>query len=245
MSSQRPLPSPQSQLSTQSSVDTHGTTPLVNMFTGPPSYAAAATIRPPLSQSPFASAPPATQLRRFLHVQFAPHLPQSSAEFLIETDGIRGTSSFPDAMLQCSPTSPLSIHNRSEPAPTAMPFSMRSYAPLAPTFQPPPPQPTPSSTSYLKNMYTPAGGARSTSYFDEDAISASQEDREAAALAAAEAEMMRAREAAHATMMAVPILDAMAVITSPTIRAPVPVPTTGQQQYQYQPPASYMTAPAP
>jgi hypothetical protein len=153
--------------------------PLINMFT-PRSAGVAAPhgmhSQPQLAQLPHTGgmqpmpppAAPTTKMRRFLHVQFAPHLPQASAEFIIESGGIRGTSNLDElrAMITPPPQLPAmaqveggSPQVQSSPpvsagAPQLQPF-FRHVAPAAsPTAAPPT---SVSSVSFTRNMFTPSG----------------------------------------------------------------------------------------
>ena len=153
--------------------------PLVNMFTGGGARANPAQqfggggmqLLPPQQfqqQSAFPMAqqqmePPPTRMRRFLHVQFAPHLPPATAEFLIETAGIRGTSNLDD--VQLSPTASPNVGSgwqKDETPTSGIPqlqplhggFSTAIAAPVAPSATP---------QSYVRNMYTPSGSASAAS----------------------------------------------------------------------------------
>lgn len=165
--------------------------------------------------------PPLTHVRRFLHVQFAPHLPPATAEFIIETAGIRGTSFLPESFNQFTPSpSPPQLsyahaHGGRSAAAAWPPTSARLPPVAFPTSAPPEPSPS----SYTKNMYTPSG---SRSYFDDDDLTLDEE--ESAAVARAEDQMQRRRPTTHHQHQAAhntngtTILTVNDVMTSPVVR---------------------------
>lgn len=151
--------------------------PLLNMFTPAPSNIGNMQLLPPLPStwgaSSFGSAPllPAapliTQVRRFMHVQFAAHLPPSTAEFVIETSGIRGIINTDQLMEQFfAPQPPTNSNDEgagmeekdastNQYPSSSLPNSFRSTGMTsnAPTL------PAAAKTTFFSNMFTPTGRA--------------------------------------------------------------------------------------
>jgi hypothetical protein len=152
--------------------------PLVNMFT--PRFAGVAAPNGMHSQSQLAQLPhtggmqpmpplaaPTTKMRRFLHVQFAPHLPQATAEFLIESGGIRGTSNLDELRAMITPPPQLPAMRpadggspqvqSSPPASAGAPQLQPFFHHVAPAGSPTAAPTSVSSVSFMRNMFTPSG----------------------------------------------------------------------------------------
>lgn len=165
-----------------------GYNPLVNMFTPRGSGAGGSmqsgTIglmqpmqsmqqqQPQAPLSPVQSAAPSTISRRFMHVQFAPHLAPATAEFVIEASGVRGTANVDEVaqMIAMSPSASPSAAQQTQ-AWEAAPSSASSIS-AVPMLQPlggfasgaaAAGAPASTSFSYTRNMFTPSGNSAASS----------------------------------------------------------------------------------